>query len=59
MEEAQHILEGVIKEKEKNELNNVKVISKNVDNYEEDNEFITNVTYICIEDIAKKEKLPT
>lgn len=54
-EEAEKILEKNISEREKTEFENVKIISKSVNNYQQDNDYISEVTYSCIEDIAKKQ----
>ncbi len=57
LEQAKEFLDSIISEKEKNEFSDMKIISKNVDNYEEGNEYFSRVTYTCIENIAKKQKI--
>ncbi len=57
IEEARGILEQNILERQKNEFPNVKIISTNIENYEKDNEYIADATIVCIENIAKKQKI--
>lgn len=57
LEQAKDYLMQTINKKEENELKDVKIISKNIDIKENDNELIANATYICIENIAKKQNL--
>lgn len=57
LEEAKQSLELIIKEKEKNELSNCKIISKDIKSYEEENEYIFDVIYTCIKDIAEKKEI--
>lgn len=56
-EEAAEILRLKIDEKEKSELGEIKILSKNVNNYEEDNDYICEATYDCLENIAKKQNV--
>ena len=55
IEEASKILESKIAQKEENEIGEIKILSKNVNNYEEDNDFVCEATYNCLENIAKKQ----
>ena len=55
-EEAEKILREKISEREKTEFENSNIISKNVNNYEKDNEYVSEVTYDCLEDIAQKQE---
>lgn len=57
IEEANEILKLKIDEKEKNEFAEIKILSKNVNNYEEDNDYVCEVTYDCLENIAKKQNV--
>lgn len=53
-EEAMKYMDEIIKKKEE-ELGDVKIISKEVENREENEDFITEITFTCIENIAKKQ----
>ena len=53
-DEAEKCMNEIIKEKEE-ELKDLKIISKDVENHEEGEEFISEVTFTCIENIAEKQ----
>ena len=57
LEEAEIILNKNIEEREKNELSNCKIISKNIESHQQENEYIFNVTYTCVKDIAEKKDI--
>lgn len=56
-EEAEKILEQKISEREKTELSNSKILSRNIESREEDNDYISEVIYSCVKDIAEKKEI--
>lgn len=57
LDEAEIILNRNIEEREKNELSNCRIISKSIESHEQGNEYIHDVTYTCIKDIAEKKDI--
>lgn len=55
-DEAAKYMDEIIKKREE-ELKDVKIISKDIENREDKEEFISEVTFTCIENIGEKQKI--